>query len=234
MFIPRWTRFSVYAHFFLLLWPCSNPVTFCGKKGLRDAIRPWTPWWEYPTVYLTSPCACIVDISILTCLNSNSPNIFSIEFLILPNVTSILPFFFFFLISGHKALVYTWLHSSFSFSFLFHSLLESISQHSIYIWILIFVYLYEKNMFITKCLSSHHLLGPTGSSFLTWIITVAAESLTVALNPLMSIFTISPRWIFSKPKLHHITHELGTTAISSLYLEGPVSFDLIFLPPLLP
>ena len=142
--------------------------------------------------------------------------------------------FFFFLISGHKALVYTWLHSSFSFSFLFHSLLESISQHSIYIWILIFVYLYEKNMFITKCLSSHHLLGPTGSSFLTWIITVAAESLTVALNPLMSIFTISPRWIFSKPKLHHITHELGTTAISSLYLEGPVSFDLIFLPPLLP
>lgn len=89
-------------------------------------------------------------------------------------------------------------------------------------------------MFITKCLSSHHLLGPTGSLFLTWIITVAAESLTVALNPLMSIFTISPRQIFSKPKLYHITHELGTTAISLRFIWKVLSFDLIFLTPLLP
>ena len=27
-----WPCFTVYTHFFLMLWPCSNPVTFCGKK----------------------------------------------------------------------------------------------------------------------------------------------------------------------------------------------------------
>ena len=92
----------------------------------------------------------------------------------------------------------------FSFSFLFHSLLENTDSSMFYIKLnTYFCISIWKNLFITKWFS-YHLPGPISSSFLTWIITVASESTTFIHNPLMSIFIISPRWIFSKLKLHHI------------------------------
>lgn len=161
---------------------------------------PWTPQCEYPTVYLTFSLACITGISVLTCLNSDSQNMLPIQFPIPPKVTSILPFFLTIILGCHP-----WLLSFFfSFSFLFHSLLENTDSSMFYIKLnTYFCISIWKNLFITKWFS-YHLPGPISSSFLTWIITVASESTTFIHNPLMSIFIISPRWIFSKLKLHHI------------------------------
>ena len=103
------------------------------------------------------------------------------------------------------------------FFFILISFPLSIRQHISAFYIYLNTYFCTsiwKKMFKTKCLSSYYLLGSIGSLFLTWIITVASESLIFVPNPLISIFKISPRWIFSKPKLHHITRELGTTPLA--------------------
>lgn len=116
------------------------------------------------------------------------PNILPIEFLILPKVTSILPFFF---LAIKPCFILDFILFFFHFHFFF-TIRQYISAFYIYLNTYFCTSIWKK-MFKTKCLSSHHLLGSIGSLFLTWIITVASESLIFVPNPLISIFKISPR-----------------------------------------
>lgn len=154
-----------------MLWPRTNlwnlwHYDLMWQKGLTDVILPWTPHHKFPTVYLTSPLACVTGVSSLTRLNSDSPNMLPIQFPIPKIVTSILPF-----VLATKPWCHIWLHS-------FSHTLHSISKY----WYLFIQYIYS-NIYISIYIDTYihnkiHLTSPLAPGpFLTCIIAVTSVSL---------------------------------------------------------
>lgn len=157
-----------------------------------------SPHCKYPTVYLTSPLRCIIDISNFTCLCLSFLTMFLYSFQIPINATFILPCF----LSHNFTVILDFVHFLTTHILSANTVIFSINISNL-------SSIYQSSICIHNMTTSYHISDPRWPPIFTWSSLLASQSLCFCST--VGLFSNSIQSSLSNNKLHRIGR-MGLTA----------------------